>query len=158
MDRLTEDLFLIITKDGEMYTKLIRYLRGYFPLQTKLIAIGCEKGAHLPLLYRERLWAMLIKHYKDELEYSGHWNIKYQTFIDKHLQEEPTMKPTETITYIYGADVSTMNATQLIDAIKRVKKSIAELEALDITSKYVSKELASLHKALALCIKTLDSL
>jgi hypothetical protein len=69
------------------------------------------------------------------------------------------LKPVETITYVYGAAVNTMDKPSLVEALKRV---VAEKQALvkgleDVESSYIRNQVAELEAAQQKILGLLDA-
>lgn len=72
-------------------------------------------------------------------------------------QESTIMKsPVNTITYVYGVDINTMDDAALIGAIKRVQADQKALLDLNTPSKKVDKMLTEYSDAVALLVARLD--
>ena len=61
------------------------------------------------------------------------------------------------ITYVFGEDISKLDADNLITSIEQCRAEITRLEGLAIESKYVGKQVKELNKAIILMIKQLDN-
>lgn len=63
----------------------------------------------------------------------------------------------KTVNYVFDKDITTMSKADLIDAIKRVNKDIADLEAVGVESTHITKEIARLSDARANILAALDA-
>lgn len=66
-------------------------------------------------------------------------------------------KATQTISYIYGRDVSTLNTQELLNAAVRVKAEIKALADTGVTSTKVDAMTAELNASLATIVTALDA-
>ena len=63
----------------------------------------------------------------------------------------------KTVNYVFDKDITTMSKDDLIDAITRVNKEIADLEAVGVESAYITKEITRLSDARANILAALDA-
>ena len=63
----------------------------------------------------------------------------------------------KTVNYVFDKDITTMSKADLIAAITRVNKDIADLEAVGVESAYITKEIARLSDARANILAALDA-
>lgn len=66
-------------------------------------------------------------------------------------------KPFVSATYVYGQDTSDMTEAQLLGAIKKIEKEIADLKSIGVKSTKIASNIETLEKALAEVVAALDA-
>lgn len=81
------------------------------------------------------------------------------TTKESHMNPvEPAAKPPfETRHYVYGRDISTMTADQLIAAVKQVEQEIADLQAIKVESSFITKKVGELTDMRDKIVERLDA-
>lgn len=74
------------------------------------------------------------------------------------IMSELSNTPYKAVEYVYGKDITTAGADELIEMIKRSKGEITSLDAAGVDSKYIKNKVKELNSAIDTMVKRLDTL
>lgn len=97
----------------------------------------------------------IIEHTENAL--SHFCALKNSLSESKETEMTTNTKPFETINYVYGNDVSKMSEEDLLNAIRKAEKDLAEYDNIKTLSKKVEQRKAEIQEAISKMVEILDA-